>query len=476
MDLTVANILDATGGALAQGTPEAPVTGVSTDTRTVGVGDLFIALEGEKFDGHDYVQAACERGAAAVLVSRWDLDGVEGLPVVVASDTTVAYGALAAWWRCRMPARVVGITGSNGKTTTKDMLAHILSRKGATLKSHANHNNHIGVPETLLSIRSEHVFAVVEMGTNHPGEIEYLASLVRPDVGIITNVGSSHLEAFGTPRGVAREKACLLDTIVPGGLAVLSADVTWSRKLAKRHRGRVTSFGLGPGAEWRAAAVWADRELTRFVVSGWREAITVPVVGQWQVCNCLAAMAAAEEMGVSVPEAAWQLLSFSPPKMRMNLREMGGISAIIDCYNANPESMRAAVQTLIARRGGGRRVAVLGDMLELGRTAERAHKGLGTLVGTLGIDLLCAVGEWGTEISRAAMRCGMAPESVFATGDKRQAAAWLTGRLTPGDTVLFKGSRGVRLEEVAEDVAAWAASGETAHAGQRVAVGAVASD
>ncbi|MFP4055286.1 MAG: UDP-N-acetylmuramoyl-tripeptide--D-alanyl-D-alanine ligase [Candidatus Brocadiia bacterium] len=460
MRLAVKDVLEATGGSLAQGSASAPLSGVSTDSRTVGAGELFVAIRGERFDGHRYVADALAAGAGAALVSQWPLGAGTDRPVIVVPDTKQAYGALGAWWRQRMPARVVGVTGSNGKTTTKEMIAHLLSRLGPTLRSEANHNNHIGVPQTLLRLRPHHAFAVVEMGTNHPLELARLAQLVRPELGVITNIGPTHLEAFRTVRGVAREKGRLLDFIRPRGLAVLHADDPWSRRLAARHAGRVTTFGLGPAARWRAAAVWPNGSRLRFVLAGLGESFSVPVVGRCQVSNCLAAIAVAAELGLSVGEAAWQFRSFRPPEWRMALRRVGGLTLICDCYNANPASMDAAMEELARRPVAGRRVAVVGDMLELGRASTVAHRRLGHRVALAGVDLLCAVGPAAARTAEAAVRSGMPRDRVFATTHNRAAGQWLAEHLEPDDTVLLKASRGVRLEEVVHSIEQWAGEAE----------------
>jgi UDP-N-acetylmuramoyl-tripeptide--D-alanyl-D-alanine ligase len=458
MNLTIADILDATGGRLMQGDPAAAVSGVSTDSRTVRPGELFIALPGEDFDGHDFVAGALRAGARAAAVSRWPSGLATRRAVVLVESTVAAYGALAAWWRARLPARVVGVTGSNGKTTVKDMIAQLLGPLGATLNSEGNHNNHIGVPETLLRMRPHHRYAVVEMGTNHPGEIEALARLVRPHVGVITNIGPTHLEAFGSEEGVAREKARLLGFLEPGGLAVLHADDRWSRRLGAERRGAKATFGLTPGADWRAVEIATGEESVRFVVERFGEAFTVPVVGRYQVANCLAAIAVAHEMGLSVPEAAACFEDFRPPKWRMNLQRIGAVTLLVDCYNANPASMRAAIEELAGRPARGRRVAVLGDMLELGASSDTAHRGVGRLAALAGLDLLCAVGELSEPVAGEARCHGMDETKVFWTGDRAAAARWVCERLRPNDTVLFKASRGIRLEEVGSAVVAWARS------------------
>jgi len=466
MNLTVADIAAATGGRVAQGDPAATASGVCTDTRTLAPGDLFVALVGEVHDAHDYLPAACAAGAAGTLAARCP-DGLPpNWPVVLVPDTTLAYAALAGWWRQRMPAGVLGITGSNGKTTTKEMAAHLLAALGPTLRSEANHNNHIGVPETLLRIRPHHRFAVVEMGTNHFGEIERLARLVRPNVGVITNIGATHLEAFGCEVGVAHEKARLLDFLAPGGLAVLHADDPGSRAIADARAGRTATFGFAGDAQWRATHVALGTEHVGFTLARTGERVIVPVAGGWQVSNCLAAMAAASEMGMAVREAAARMAGFVGPKWRMDVQQVGDLTLILDCYNANPTSMHAVLEELARRPAPGRRVAVLGDMFELGPMAEDAHKAVGRLVASAGIDLVCAVGEQSALLVGEALRQGLPASRVTWAADGEEAARWLRSRLEAADTVLFKGSRGMHLEDVAEAVVAWA----RAHA-QPVGVG-----
>jgi len=470
MELRTADILAATGGRLVQGAVDARFTGVSTDTRTLARGELFVALLGPDHDGHNYAAGAANAGAAALLVQRWPVPCPAGLPVVLVDDTTRGYGLLAGWWRRRMPARVVGITGSNGKTTTKDMTACLLGGLGPTVATRENHNNHIGVPQTLLRIRPEHRFAVVEMGTNHVGEIEPLAALARPEVAVITNIGPTHLEAFGTEEGVQREKAHILRYLPPDGLAVFHAaeNDRWSRELAERHAGRQTTFGTRCDAAWRAVGIRAGVRSISFRLAARMGAGTrpcdparsavrfrVPVVGRVQVDNCLAALAVASEMGMGLDAAAERLRSFVAPSLRMSLRRLGEMTLLVDCYNANPASMRAAVDELV-QRPARRRVAVLGDMLELGPVADAEHDALGHLVGSGPVDLLCAVGSRAPLVTRAAVRHGLPEANVFGAADSAEAVAWLREHLHGSDTVLVKGSRGIRLERVAEAIETWA--------------------
>ncbi len=457
MKLVLDDVVAAVDGRLVQGVGPTDLGGVSTDTRSVEPGELFIALRGENHDAHDYLDAAASKGAGAAIVDRWPVDCPADWPVIQVEDTTQAYGALAAWWRAQMPARVVGITGSNGKTTTKEMIACLLDELGPTVASVGNHNNHIGVPETLLRIRSEHAFAIVELGTNHPGEIPQLAALVRPDVAVITNIGPSHLEYFGSERGVQREKGSLLTFIEPDGLAVLHAaeDDPWSHELAVEHPGRVTTFGTSIDATWSADDVELGTASIAFRLSRSDVTVSVPVVGRFQVDNCLAAIAVADELGLTPQEAARRLRHFRPPKMRMNLHAIGDLTLLEDCYNANPASTRAALDELL-RRPAPRHVAVFGDMLELGGVADAEHHALGELAAARGVDLLVAVGERAPIVAEAARRHGIPDPDVLAAEDAPEAIHWLARRLAPTDAVLVKGSRGIRLERVAEAIVAWA--------------------
>ncbi len=457
MKATIAEIVQATAGRLVQGDPAARAIGVTTDTRSIFPGQLFIALPGDKFDGHDFVGKALEAGAAAALVARLPEGLATDRPLVLVDDTVAAYQAMGAWWRARVPATVIGITGSNGKTTTKSLLTLALGALGPTMCSEANNNNHLGVPQTLLRIVPEHRFAVVEMGVNHFGEMAPLARTARPNVALITNIGRTHIEAFGSPEGVAREKSVMLDYLAADGLAVLPADDPWSRGIAARHPGRKVTFGLSPDADWRAARLRLAADHISFVVERTGDKVTVPVVGALQVGNCIGAIAAAAELGVPVPQAADALSRFKPPKWRMDVRRVNGMTLLLDCYNANPSSMLGAVAELARRRSRrGRRVAVLGDMLELGEISDAAHREVGAAVAGAGIDLLCAIGERAEALADQAIANGMDSARVLRTRARDEAAGWLRGNLSRTDTVLFKASRGVRLEEVADAVLAWA--------------------
>jgi UDP-N-acetylmuramoyl-tripeptide--D-alanyl-D-alanine ligase len=432
------------GGRLA-GPGHVRLGGFSIDTRTIRRGDAFVAIRGPRFDGHDFVAEAVRKGAAAAVVER-EAEVPAGFPVVRVPDSVGALGRVAAAHRDRLRARVVAITGSNGKTTTKEMLAHILRgrlRVGGAVKSF---NNAIGVPLTLLGAGLDDDALVVEAGTNHPGEIAALAALIRPDVAVVTHVGASHLEGLGDEAGVAREKATLLDRIRPGGAAVLNADNAWTAEMARTCPHRTVTFGVGHGAQVKASDIQWQARAIRFQVGG--VAFRLEMLGEWNVHNALAAAAAAREVGVPVEESAERLRQFAPPAMRMEVREAGGIVWVNDAYNANPASSLAAIAEFGRLKPTGRRVAVFGDMRELGPGSPRFHRSIGEALA--GIELGCAVFV-GVEVGPAAARFRELTGDRVAVREVPDAAAAskvLAQILRPGDMVLLKGSRAMALERV----------------------------
>jgi UDP-N-acetylmuramoyl-tripeptide--D-alanyl-D-alanine ligase len=449
MEYRLSEIAKVVGGAV-HGDAAAVIRAVSTDTRTVEAGALFVALRGERFDAHDFLAAAAEAGAAALLVETRALDAARaaGLAAVAVDDTLTALGDLAAHHRGRLPAKVVGVTGSNGKTTTKEMLAAILALEGPTVKSPASFNNFIGVPLTLFRAAPEHRYAVVEMGANAPGEIARLAAIARPEVGVITNVGEAHLEGFGDLAGVAAAKTELLGGIAPGGVAVLNGDDPWLRRAASGFAGRVAWFGDGRDA-LAAAAVKADDDGVSFVLDGMP--VRLPAGGAHNVQNALAAAAAARALGVANDVVARGLAAYTPPPMRME-EWRGAVTLVNDAYNANPASMRAALAEVARRRVEGRKVFVCGDMLEMGPAAGDLHRALGAAAAGSGVDLLCAVGEQAGAVGAGAGGAGMPAERVRVWPDADAAVRALPALLRRGDLVWLKGSRRVGLERVADAV------------------------
>jgi len=424
-----------------------PFDGVSSDTRTLRAGELFVALHGPNFDGHEYLQAADERGAAGALVEH---TAETGLSMVEVADTLLGLGRFGQQWRLRSPARVVGITGSNGKTTLKEMTAAILARRGAVLATHGNLNNQIGVPLTLSRLRDE-PFAVIEMGANHPGEIDYLSGLVCPDVAVLNNAGRAHLEGFGSIEGVARAKAEIISGLRAGGVFVYNADDDFAglwAELAARHERM--SFGVVGAADVSSPAgayevVWhGGRFQTRFpVICGQGEVeVRLQLAGEHNRMNALAAIAASLAAGAGLSDAE-ALAGLEPVPGRLcPLSGLGGARVIDDSYNANPDSVLAALRVLSA--APGRRTLVLGDLAELGSEAKRLHRLIGEQAAGFGIERLLTVGEFSAHAGQSFSGEHRHYENRAALADE------LAKDLSQEDSVLIKGSRSARMETVVE--------------------------
>ena len=450
-EFTAQEILAATGGRLIAGAEQATCSGIATDSRGAVAGRCFVALRGERFDGHEFVSAALQAGAVGAVVSRppEGLQGEAAAPfVVLVEDTLKALGDLARLHRSRFSLPVIGVSGSTGKTTTKDIAAAILSRLGPVAVTPENYNNEIGVPLALLSLEPEHTAAVVEMAMRGPGEIAYLASLAQPNIAVVTNIGLSHLERLGSADAIADSKGELVEA-VGEGLAVLNADDPYFGRLASRARGRVVSFGLGEAAKFRAVAVTPRDEGTDFqlVCPAGRRQVRLAAPGRHQVLNALAAAAAAMQAGARLGDVVAGLGGFAAPQARAQVIEAKtGFRIVSDCYNASPASMEAALE-LLGELGGRRKVAILGDMLELGPAAPELHRAVGEQAGRSGLDLLIAVGELGRWIAEGAQRV-MGRKKVRWTSSNQEAAAWAREALGPGDVVLVKASRAMGFEEI----------------------------
>jgi len=437
----------ATRGRILRGNPGLHLTGVSTDTRRLAPGTLFFALRGEQFDAHRFLAEAARLGAAAAVVHDRDAaNQVESIPLVLVKDTTRALGDLANWHRGRCPTTVIGITGSNGKTTTKAMLCHILDGVVRSVCSCANFNNAIGVPLTLFRVEPEDVFAVVEMGTNSHGEIARLCEIADPDVGLITNIAEAHLEGLGSLDGIAREKSALLKHTARRGGAFYNADNYWSRRLAKSVRGSLCSFGVENEADMRAFHLRSDNASISFKCIGGPR-ISVGVPGRHNALNALAAIAVARKLGIDWNTISERLATFRLPPMRMELRTARNITIINDAYNANPSSMEAAAQALHHMKCQGRKVLVVADMLELGGKAEESHRRLGRTIAQFGFDYLFGIGANAALLLESACEHGMDRRDVCLAASGEQLAGTLLALLGAGDTVLFKGSRGMHLED-----------------------------
>ncbi len=444
-----------TGGSILKGRSDTAFSGVSIDTRTLASGELFVAIRGELHDAHDFLSRALAGGAAGLLVESGRALPAEidpDLAVVAVADTTVALGALAAGHRAGFGGPVVAITGSNGKTTTKEMCAAILEVAAPTLRNPGNWNNQFGLPLTLLRRDARHRSIVLEIGMNHRGEVAGLARIARPTIGAITNVGTAHIEHLGSQEEIAREKGDLVVALEPNATAVLNADDPLVAAQAKRTRARVLHFGLGPDAEVRpegAPTPTPEGFAFDLVAPEGRCAVRLRGLGEISVCNALAAAAAALAAGASLSHVAAGLEAYRPVGGRMQRIALpGGVTLIDDSYNANPQSLAAALRSLANLKGAGRGVAVLGDMGELGPTTADAHRDAGRLLARLGIEFLFALGEHARTLRESAVEAGMDSERALVVGDHDEASARVAELLREEDWVLVKGSRAMQMERV----------------------------
>lgn len=457
ISLTLAEVAELTGGTLHGGDPGTTVTGaVTLDSRTVGPGDLFVAVVGERVDGHDFLPAAAAAGAVGALGSRPD----PALPCVVVDDPVVALGRLAAGVHTRLAADgliTLGLTGSSGKTSTKDLLGQVLAAAGATVSPPGSYNNDIGLPLTVLTADASTRHLVLEMGARGPGHIARLCAVARPDIGVVLNVGSAHLGEFGSAEVIAQAKGELVEALPENGTAVLNADDPRVLGMASRTRARVVTTGRGATADVRATDVVLDdsaRGRFTLVAGGEEHPVALRVVGEHQVANALSAAAAALAAGMAPADVATALSAAGPlSRWRMEVgRRADGVTIVNDAYNANPESMRAALSA-VAGMPATRRIAVLGAMAELGPGAAAEHERLGRDAAAAGIDLVVAVGPDAVGIADGATAAGRRPgeESVLVP-DRAAARQLMSEVLRPGDVVLVKASRAYGLELLAADL------------------------
>jgi UDP-N-acetylmuramoyl-tripeptide--D-alanyl-D-alanine ligase len=448
MNLTAAQILSATSGSLAAGEAATAVTGLSTDSRTTKPGDVFFALIGERFDGHNFLRQAATAKAAAIVISSGavsdQLTEFTG-PVIVVADTQRALGDLAAWYRGRFEGTVVAITGSCGKTTVKEMLGQILAAHLRGQRPQSSFNNSVGVPLTILRSEPDDDFLVLELGTNAPGEMRRLAEIARPDLAVVTCVGPSHLEGLRSLEGVAEEKEHLVRALGADGVAVLNFDDERVRAMGEATRGRVVTFGT-TGGDVRAERIEVGPDGVRFALETGVE-IRLPAPGRHNVLNALAAVTAARQFGLADDAIAAALTQYRSPKMRLARTVLGeGVTLIDDAYNANPMSSGAALEVLCLQPKTGRYVLVQGDMLELGAESERRHEELGRAIAASCVGLLVTVGPLTRATSLAAAERGDLVRFHF--GDSQAASGEVVELLAPGDVVLVKGSRGLAMEHV----------------------------
>lgn len=448
---TVEEILEATGGKLVSGSLKTEVAGISIDSRQILPGELFVAIKGKDFDGHDFVGEALRKGAAGVIISKgsaiFPAPGTHPQVIVQVNETVKALGDLAHLYRERFELPVIGITGSNGKTTTKDMVASILARRYATLKSEASFNNFVGVPLTLFKLTGQHEVCVVELGTSQLGEIKRLSRIAEPSHGVITNVGPSHLEFFGDIEVVYRAKVELLEVLGRDGVAVLNGDDQRLLLLARGLGIKPITFGIGESCDFRTSHISYQSDGLNFRLNG-SYPIELRLLGRHNVYNALASIAVASTLGLDYDLAREALLTFRPPCGRMEVSELNGIRIIDDTYNSNPQSLGCAIEALSRISSRGRKILVSGDMLEQGAGARLRHFRMGQKAARAGIDLLVAVGEFSKDIARGALRYGMSEKEIFEFASQEEAARWLLKTVGKGDTMLVKGSRATRMEQI----------------------------
>ena len=426
------------------------VQGYSIDSRTVARDELFFAVKGERLDGHDFVTAALDRGAAAAVVRH---DQLHRYPantrLLTVDDTLIALQTLATAVRKLWGKPLIGVTGSAGKTTTKEAIAQVLASKFRVLKSEGNFNNHFGLPLMLLKLQPDHDLAVIEMGMSRAGEIRALAKIAQPEIGVVTNVGPVHLEFFDSLAGIARAKYELVESLPSSGTAVLNADDEYVSQFGRDFKGTVIKYGTAVGADVRAENIQSrgtDGSDFDVVVRGNREHMHLPLVGDHNVLNALAAVSVSIASGMKIPEAIAALATLKPADKRGQVVQMGNITVINDCYNSNPKALHAMIDALATMKAG-RRILVAGEMLELGPAAEEMHRAAGKHAAEKKMDFLLGVRGLAQTMAESAKQAGIRADFV-ATPE--EAGEWLARETRDGDVVLLKASRGVKLEKALE--------------------------
>jgi UDP-N-acetylmuramoyl-tripeptide--D-alanyl-D-alanine ligase len=448
--LPISQIAKFAGASLSSGDGSVVVDKIRTDSRTLKRGELFVALRGENFDGHNFVEGVGKAGAAGAIVElNWKGELPKTFALIRAEDTLQAYQELAANYRRSLSLKVVAITGSNGKTSTKDFAAAVLARRFRVTKTEGNFNNHVGLPRTILEATSHDEVAVWEIGMNHPGEVAALARLAMPDVSIITNIGVAHIEFMGSLEAIAAEKGALAEAVGEQGTVILNADDPFTRSIAARTRAKVLLAGTTAGTI-RASEISQSESGTDFTIleGAHRCRAQLPVPGLHMVQNALLAVAAGRVFGLSLEDCAAGLVAAPLTKARLQIKEIQGVHFLDDSYNANPDSMKAALHTLVELDVEGKRIAVLGEMRELGSESEHGHREVGETAAALKVDHLITIGNVAAEIAEAAEQAGL--EKSVAVRSTLEAAELLSEIAAPGDLVLIKGSRAARTEEVIE--------------------------
>ncbi|MBI5875384.1 MAG: UDP-N-acetylmuramoyl-tripeptide--D-alanyl-D-alanine ligase [Deltaproteobacteria bacterium] len=455
--LTVKDIANAVNGNLMSGNEDVWINGVSTDSRTIRKGELFFALKGPNFDGHRFIEDVLNKGVAgAVINAECGMRNAE-FPVIQVEDTLAALGDLARYWRGLHPVPLIAVSGSCGKTTTKEMIASILNASRTIIKTEGNLNNLIGLPLTLFGLNNIHKAAVVELGISEKGEMQRLARICKPDVAVLTNIGEAHMSTLGSIEGVASAKGELFQEMDTSGTAIINMDDPRLASMAGNIRAKKITFSVKPAPAGSKQGSKADVMLkgegqeTTFIVMGEEIPVRLQYAGAHNLSNAAAAIAAAIQLGATKEEIIEGLSSVKPLCGRMEIISLAnGITIIDDTYNANPLSMEASLKSLAAMKR--RKIAVLADMLELGDIAQAAHKNIGRLAKEFGIEFLFATGNFRKDVAKGALDAGMPADKIFEAADKTGLVEALHNIIRDGDSILVKGSRGMKMEEVVKQL------------------------
>lgn len=457
INIKIKDILNAVNGRLIYGNGDVFINGISTDSRTAKQGELFFALKGPNFDGHRFVDEALKKGAAGAVVSKAGNQKPADRNLIQVEDTLTALGDIARYWRRLHPVPLIAVSGSCGKTTTKEMIASILNTSRTIIKTEGNLNNLIGLPLTLFGLNNIHKAAVVELGISEKGEMKRLADICRPDVAVLTNIGEAHTATLGSIEDVAAAKGELFNSMGNNATAVINMDDPWLSKMAAHIRAKKITFSIQSkadvmlidGNQWSRVKGHPSQAEATFMVMGEKIPVRLKYTGAHNLSNAAAAIAATIPLGATKEEIRNGLHSVEPLHGRLEVIAVkNGITVIDDTYNANPSSMEASLKTLSATNG--RKIAVLGDMLELGDIAQAAHKKIGRLAKEADVDFLFIIGNFRKDVLIGAMDAGMAAERLYEAENKAVLMETLNGIIKQGDTILVKGSRGMKMEEVVE--------------------------
>lgn len=441
--IKIDEILQTTKGDLVCGNINQWIIKISTDSRQTTEGDLFIAIKGERFDGHNFIDEVIKKGACGIIISQ-DIKPDLSVTTIKVKDTLIALGKIAAAYRQKFNIPIIAVTGSNGKTTTKEMIGHLLSQKFNTLRSRSSFNNAIGLPMTLLELNNTTQSAVVEIGMNQIGEIKNLAQIAMPTMAIITNIGESHIGYLKTKENIAREKTQLLEVLPKEGIAILNNDDEYLSNI--KFNGKLITYGIRRKSDMTAQNLYQDTNGIRFTINNTYE-LKIPILGLQNVYNALGAVVVACELGLNFDQIKDAFLDFKAPYGRMELSSYRDVKIINDAYNANPSSVKVALETLSQIPAKGRKILVMGDMLELGELSERFHRAIAKEIISHGVNILVTIGENAGWTAAESLKQGI---EVYRCDSNDEIISKLKGMIKEGDVVLVKGSRRMKLEEVVE--------------------------